>query len=302
MLTFQEIIFRLNRFWMQQGCAILQPWDQEVGAGTFHPATFLGALGKKPTSVAYVQASRRPADGRYGDNPNRGQRYYQYQVIIKPSLDNIQELYLDSLRELGIDLVQEEVRFVEDNWESPALGAWGIGWEVWLNGMEVTQFTYFQQVGGVKCQPTTVELTYGLERLAVHLQKVDSMYDIIWSQNPTLTYGELFKRYEREMSIFNFEESSAEQLQQQFDDWHNECLNMLKRQLVYPAYEAAIKCSHLFNLLDARGVLSVSQRQIYMLRVREVTQKVAEVYLALEAGDNSRVESALTNQGLEADK
>ncbi len=282
MLTFQEIISKLNQFWMQQGCAILQPWDQEVGAGTFHPATFLGALGERPTKAAYVQASRRPTDGRYGDNPNRGQRYYQYQVIIKPSLDNIQEVYLGSLRFLGIDLTKEEVRFVEDNWESPALGAWGIGWEVWLNGMEVTQFTYFQQVGGFKCQPTTVELTYGLERLAVYLQQVGSMYDVVWSQHPAITYGELFKRYEFDMSTFNFERSDAEKLQRQFNDWYEECLNMLRYRLVYPAYEAAIKCSHLFNLLDARGVLSVSQRQSYMLQVREMTQQVAEVYLSLE--------------------
>ena len=281
MITFQDIISKLNQFWIQQGCAILQPWDQEVGAGTFHPATFLGALGTQPSRVAYVQASRRPTDGRYGDNPNRGQRYYQYQVIVKPSPSEIQQLYLASLRALGIDLTKEDVRFVEDNWESPALGAWGIGWEVWLNGMEVTQFTYFQQVGGVKCQPTTVELTYGLERLAMHLQKVKSMFDIVWSQEPTVTYGQLFKKYEHDMSAFNFEYSNVSQLQQQFSDWQQTCRTLLDRLLVYPAYEAAIKCSHLFNLLDARGVLSVSQRQAYMLQVRDMTQRVAKAYLTV---------------------
>ncbi len=284
MLTFQELIFRLNEFWAQQGCVILQPWDQEVGAGTFHPATFLGVLGPQPTHVAYVQASRRPVDGRYGDNPNRAQHYYQYQVLIKPSPDQIQELYLDSLRYLGIDLAVQEVRFVEDNWESPALGAWGIGWEVWLNGMEVTQFTYFQQAGGVKVSPTAVELTYGLERLAMHLQAVQNMYDLIWSNQPRVTYGQLFRRYEREMSVFNFERSDQQQLDAQFTAWYQSCVQLAEQQLVYPAYEAAIKCSHLFNLLDARGALSVNQRQRLMLQVRELTWLIAKSYLASASG------------------
>lgn len=284
MLSFQDIIDRLNRFWASQGCAILQPWDQEVGAGTFHPATFLGALGPQPSRVAYVQASRRPTDGRYGENPNRGQRYYQYQVIIKPSLLNIQELYLTSLEALGIDTKQHEVRFVEDDWKSPALGAWGIGWEVWLNGMEISQFTYFQQVGGVKCKPTTVEITYGLERLAMYIQKTTNMYDLKW--NDKLTYGALFQQYEAQMSSFNFTKSDPKMLLAEFEAWQQQCDRLLKDKLFYPAYESAIKCSHLFNLLDARGALSVSQRQEYLLTVRKMTSAVAETYLkTLEVTD-----------------
>ena len=279
-LTFQELIHGLEHYWSQQGCLILQPLDMEVGAGTFHPATFLRAIGPEPWHTAYVQPSRRPTDGRYGENPNRGQHYYQFQVLLKPSPHNIQELYLDSLRALGIDPLVNDIRFVEDNWESPTLGAWGLGWEVWQNGMEVTQFTYFQQVGGLPCNPVSGELTYGLERLAMYLQGVDSLYDIIWtySQEGPVTYGDVFHQNEVEMSAYNFDYADVPSLFAQFDTCEKECERLLAANLPLPAYEMVLKASHTFNLLDARHAISVTERQRYILRVRTLARSIAKSY------------------------
>jgi len=276
-LTFQQIIEKLSQYWASQGCTLVQPLDLEVGAGTFHPATFLRAIGPEPWSAAYVQPVRRPTDGRYGENPNRGQHYYQYQVVLKPSPDNIQDLYLDSLRALGIDPQVHDIRFVEDNWESPTLGAWGLGWEVWQNGMEITQFTYFQQVGGLSCKPVTGEITYGLERIAMYLQNVDSMYDLVWTETPAgiVTYGDVFHQNEVEMSTYNFEHADTKTLFEQFAAFESQCEELIQLDLPLPAYELALKASHTFNLLDARHAISVTERQRYILRVRKLTQAVA---------------------------
>jgi glycyl-tRNA synthetase alpha chain len=278
--TFQGLILALQKYWSSQGCILLQPLDQEVGAGTFHPATFLRAIGPEPWNTAYVQPSRRPTDGRFGENPNRLQHYYQFQVALKPSPDNIQELYLDSLRHLGLDLLEHDIRFVEDNWESPTLGAWGLGWEVWLNGMEVTQFTYFQQVGGLECKPVLGEITYGLERIAMYLQGVKSVYDLIWTKGPfgTVTYGDVFHQNEVEMSAYNFEQANVEFMFQCFDTYEQECRKLIDLDLPLPAYEMVLKASHAFNLLDARHAISVTERQRYILRVRNMSKSVAEAY------------------------
>lgn len=278
--TLQGMIAILQAFWAEQGCVIVQPFDIEVGAGTFHPATFLRAIGPEAWRSAYVQPSRRPTDGRYGENPNRVQHYYQFQVVLKPSPDNIQELYLDSLRALGIDPLIDDIRFVEDNWESPSLGAWGLGWEVWLNGMEVTQFTYFQQVGGLDCRPVTGEITYGLERLAMPLQGTNNIYELIWSKTPhgVVTYGDVFHQNEVEMSTFNFEAANVDLLLDQFHRLENESIRLSECGLPLPAYEAALKASHTFNLLDARGAISVTERQHYILKIRRLTKTVAESY------------------------
>lgn len=277
-LTFQEIILKLQQFWSQQGCVILQPLDSEVGAGTFHPATFLRAIGEQPWRAAYVQPSRRPTDGRYGENPNRSQHYYQFQVVLKPSPDNIQELYLDSLRALGIDPLLHDIRFVEDNWESPTLGAWGLGWEVWQDGMEITQFTYFQQVGGIPCKPVTGEITYGLERLAMFLQSKDNMYDLIWTTGPQgiVTYGDVFRQNEVEMSAYNFEHADTKKLFELFDYYEAEALRLLELNLPLVSYEMVLKASHTFNLLDARQAISVTERQRFILRVRKLAFGVAK--------------------------
>lgn len=279
-LTFQEMILTLQRYWAEQGCAILQPLDMEVGAGTFHPATFLLAIGPEPWHAAYVQPSRRPTDGRYGENPNRVQHYYQFQVVLKPSPDNIQELYLNSLRELGVDPLTHDIRFVEDNWESPTLGSWGLGWEVWQDGMEVSQFTYFQQVGGLSCSPVTGELTYGLERLAMFLQEKDSLFDLIWTNTPhgPLTYGDVFHQNEVEMSAYNFEQANIEMLFRHFDDYESEATRLVAANIPLAAYEMVLKASHTFNLLDARQAISVTERQRYILRVRKLAQAVAQAY------------------------
>jgi glycyl-tRNA synthetase alpha chain len=280
--TFQDLILTLQRYWAERGCVILQPYDMEMGAGTFHTATFLRALGPEPWSAAYVQPSRRPTDGRYGDNPFRLQHYYQYQVVIKPSPPDIIELYLDSLRAVGIDPMVHDVRLVEDNWESPTLGAWGLGWEVWLNGMEVTQFTYFQQVGGLDCRPVMGEITYGLERLAMYLQGVESVFDLVWTDGPLgrVTYGDVYHQNEVEQSKYNFEFADVEELFRQFDAYERECLRLLEAQLSLPAYERMLKTSHTFNLLDARKAISVTERQRYILRVRALARGVAEAYYA----------------------
>jgi glycyl-tRNA synthetase alpha chain len=270
----------LQQFWAEKGCVVLQPLDMEVGAGTFHPATFLRAIGPETWNTAYVQPCRRPTDGRYGENPNRLQHYYQFQVILKPSPDNIQELYLESLQSLGIDMSIHDIRFVEDNWESPTLGAWGLGWEVWLNGMEVTQFTYFQQVGGLECHPVSGEITYGIERIAMYLQGVDSIYDIVWTDGPAgkVTYGDVFKQNEVEMSAYNFEHASVENMFSYFDDCEQQCKQLIEKQLALPAYEQVLKASHYFNLLDARNAISVTERQRFILRVRTLARLVAEAY------------------------
>jgi len=278
--TFQDLIFALQHYWSAQGCVILQPYDMEVGAGTFHTATFLRAIGPEPWSAAYVQPSRRPTDGRYGDNPFRLQHYYQFQVVIKPSPLNILDLYLGSLRALGFDTRVHDVRFVEDNWESPTLGAWGLGWEVWLNGMEVTQFTYFQQVGGLDCKPITGEITYGLERLAMYLQGVESLFDIVWTQGPNgaVTYRDVFHQNEVEQSAYNFELADTEVLFRHFDEHEQACLKLLDAKLALPAYEQVLKASHTFNLLDARRAISVTERQRFILRVRTLSRAVAQAY------------------------
>ena len=276
MLTFQQIILTLNQYWDRQGCALLQPYDMEVGAGTFHTATFLRAIGPEPWNAAYVQPSRRPKDGRYGDNPNRLQHYYQYQVVMKPSPDNLQDLYLGSLRELGIDPKANDIRFVEDDWESPTLGAWGLGWEVWLNGMEATQFTYFQQVGGLDCKPVLGELTYGIERLAMHLQQKESIYDLVWVDG--VTYRDVYHQNEVEQSKYNFEAANVQWLLQLFNDYEREAKRLMESGLVLPGYEMVLKCSHTFNLLDARGAISVTERATYIARVRTLARLVAQAY------------------------
>jgi glycyl-tRNA synthetase alpha chain len=278
--TFQDLILRLQKYWAEQGCTLLQPYDMEVGAGTFHPATFLRAIGPEPWSAAYVQPSRRPTDGRYGENPNRLQHYYQFQVVLKPSPANIQELYLGSLKMLGLDTTVHDVRFVEDNWESPTLGAWGLGWEIWLNGMEVTQFTYFQQVGGIECRPVTGEITYGLERIAMYLQGVSSVYDLTWSDGPMgkVTYGDIFLQNEVEMSEYNFDHADVDSLFSTFDSCERESARMIEADLPLPAYELVLKASHTFNLLDARKAISVTERQRFILRVRTLARAVAQAY------------------------
>ena len=281
-MIFQEIITNLNKYWQEQGCILLQPYDMEVGAGTFHPATFLLSLGPEPWRVAYVQPSRRPTDGRYGENPNRLQHYYQYQVILKPSPDNIQDLYLHSLANFNLNLSEHDIRFVEDDWESPTLGAWGLGWEVWLDGMEITQFTYFQQVGGIDVNPISVEITYGLERIAMYLQGIDNVYDLKW--NDQVRYGAIHHRDEVEFSRYNFEAADVETLKQLFSLHYKEGLRLLEQRLVLPAYDQCLKCSHYFNLLDARSAISVSERTAYIGRVRELARGVAERYTALEEG------------------
>ncbi|KZB59986.1 MULTISPECIES: glycine--tRNA ligase subunit alpha [Thalassospira] len=276
--SFQEIILRLQSYWADQGCVILQPYDLEVGAGTFHTATTLRALGPESWNVAYVQPCRRPTDGRYGENPNRLQHYYQFQVLLKPSPSNSQDLYLGSLKHLGIDPMAHDIRFVEDDWESPTLGAWGLGWEVWLDGMEVTQFTYFQQVGGFECNPVPVELTYGLERLAMYIQGVENVYDLDYN-GQGVTYGEVFLQNEVEQSTYNFEVANTDMLFQHFKDAQAECAVNIERGLALPAYEQAMKASHLFNLLDARGVISVTERAAYIGRVRDMSKSCCEAWL-----------------------
>ena len=284
-LTFQELILRLQQFWADHGCVILQPLDMEVGAGTFHPATFLRAVGPENWNAAYVQPSRRPTDGRYGENPNRLQHYYQFQVVMKPSPAEFQQLYLDSLAALGVDSAIHDIRFVEDNWESPTLGAWGLGWEVWLNGMEVTQFTYFQQAGGLECYPVTGEITYGLERIAMYLQGVDSIYDLVWAQGPagTVSYGDVFHQNEVEMSRYNFQEADVPQLFSYFDHCEAQALQLVEKGLPLPAYEMVMKASHTFNLLDARHAISVTERQRFILRVRTLARAVAQAYFDARA-------------------
>ncbi len=279
--TFQGLILALQQYWANQGCVILQPLDMEVGAGTFHPATFLKALGPETWNSAYVQPSRRPTDGRYGENPNRLQHYYQFQVVMKPSPKDFQELYLGSLRMMGVDPLVHDVRFVEDNWESPTLGAWGLGWEVWLNGMEVTQFTYFQQAGGIECYPVTGEITYGLERIAMYLQGVDSVYDLVWTLDPEgkpVTYGDVWLQNEQEQSAYNFEHADVDALFAWFDQCEKECNKLLAAKLSLPAYEQVLKASHTFNLLDARHAISVTERQRFILRVRTLAREVAVLY------------------------
>ncbi|KAB2959090.1 MAG: glycine--tRNA ligase subunit alpha [Candidatus Methylomirabilis oxygeniifera] len=276
-MTFQELILALQRFYAEQGCVIQQPYDVEVGAGTMNPATFLRVLGPEPWNVAYVESTRRPADGRYGENPNRLQHYYQYQVIMKPSPDNIQEIYLDSLRSLGIDPLKHDIRFVEDDWESPTLGAWGLGWEVWLDGLEITQFTYFQQAGGVDLKPISAELTYGIERIAMFLQGVDSVYDLTWVKG--VTYGDIHHKSEVEWSIHNFEEADVALQFQLFDQYEREGLRLIEKGLVLPAYDYCLKSSHTFNLLDARGAIGVTERTSFIGRVRNLARRCAEAYL-----------------------
>jgi glycyl-tRNA synthetase alpha chain len=278
--TFQGLILALQDYWSRQGCVLLQPYDMEVGAGTFHPATFLRAIGPEPWRTAYVQPSRRPTDGRYGENPNRLQHYYQYQVLLKPSPEDIQELYLESLQELGLDPLVHDIRFVEDNWESPTLGAWGLGWEVWLNGMEVTQFTYFQQVGGLDCKPVSGEITYGLERIAMYLQGVESVFDLLWADGPQgkVLYGDVFHQNEVEMSAFNFEHANTGELFHWFDVCEKDSQALIEAGLPLPAYELMLKASHTFNLLDARSAISVTERQRFILRVRTLARDVAKAY------------------------
>lgn len=284
-MTFQKIILTLQNYWASRGCVILQPYDMEMGAGTFHTATFLRALTPEKWNAAYVQPSRRPTDGRYGDNPNRLQHYYQFQVVLKPNPANIQELYLGSLEALGIDTLTHDIRFVEDNWESPTLGAWGLGWEVWLNGMEVTQFTYFQQVGGIECFPVTGEITYGLERLAMYIQGVDSVYDLVWTDGEfgKVTYGDVFHQNEVEQSTYNFEYANVDKLFELFDFYESEADRLVDVNLPLPAYEMVLKASHTFNLLDARGAISVTERQRFILRVRTLARKVAVSYTEARA-------------------
>jgi glycyl-tRNA synthetase alpha chain len=292
--SFQDLILKLERFWADQGCVILQPYDMEMGAGTFHPATALRSLGPKPWRAAYVQPCRRPKDGRYGENPNRLQHYYQFQVILKPSPPDIQDLYLQSLVAIGIDPLKHDIRFVEDDWESPTLGAWGLGWEVWLDGMEVTQFTYFQQVGGFDCDPASGELTYGLERLAMYVQGVDRVFDLDFNGGKgkdKVTYGDMFLQGEQEYSRYNFEQADTSMLLEHFRDAETECNALLakgdngtRHRMVLPAYDQAIKASHIFNLLDARGVISVTERQAYILRVRDLAKACCAAWLKTEAG------------------
>ena len=275
-MNFQELILALQNYWANHGCILQQPYDTEKGAGTFHPATFLRALGPEPWNVAYVEPSRRPTDGRYGENPNRLQHYYQFQVLLKPSPMNIQELYLDSLKSFGIDPAKHDIRFVEDDWESPTLGAWGLGWEVWLDGMEITQFTYFQQAGSLDLQPITVEITYGLERIAMYLQKVENVYHLAWNEN--VSYGEIFHQAEIEFSTFNFEEANVEALIGFFDTYESEAHKLVAKGLILPAYDYCLKCSHTFNLLDARKAISVAERTRYIGRIRNIARQVAMQY------------------------
>jgi glycyl-tRNA synthetase alpha chain len=285
MLTFQQLILTLQNYWDKQGCALLQPYDMEVGAGTSHTATFLRALGPEPWRAAYVQPSRRPKDGRYGANPNRAQHYYQFQVVLKPSPVDILDLYLGSLAALGFDLKKNDVRFVEDDWENPTLGAWGLGWEVWMNGMEITQFTYFQQVGGLDCNPITGEITYGLERLCMYLQNKDSLYDLVWTNwmdngvQRTLTYGDVYHQNEVEQSTYNFEQSNSAKLFEQFAFFESEALRLLEVKLSLPGYEMILKAAHTFNLLDARGAISVTERAAYIGRIRNLSRRVATAYV-----------------------
>ncbi len=278
--TFQGLLLALNDFWGGQGCVLLEPYDMEVGAGTFHPDTFLRAIGPEPWSAAHAQPSRRPADGRYGENPNRLQHYYQYQVVVKPSPLDIQEMYIDSLVWLGIDTLEHDIRFVEDNCESPTLGAWGLGWEVWLNGMEITQFTYFQQVGGIECRPVTAEIAYGAERIAMYLQGVDSIFELTWTDGPRgkITYGDVFRQNETEMSAYNFEYADTDVLAEQFDAFERQSKQLVERELSRPAYDMVLKASHAFNLLDSRHAISVTERQRYILRVRTMSREVAQCY------------------------
>ena len=283
--TFQDLILALQSFWAEQGCVVLQPYDMEVGAGTFHTATFLRALGPETCKTASLQPSRRPTDGRYVNNPNRLQHYYQFQVVLKPNPDYIQQLYFESLRRIGIDPLVHDIRFVEDNWESPTLGAWGLGWEIWLNGMEVTQFTYFQQVGGIECYPVTGEITYGLERLAMYIQGVDSVYDLVWTDGPfgQVTYGDVFHQNEVEQSTYNFEHANVEKMFELFDYYESEAGRLSLLNLPLPSYEMVLKASHTFNLLDARRAISVTERQRYILRVRTLARAVAQSYLSARA-------------------
>jgi len=276
-MNFQDIIIELQKYWTENSCCILQPYDAEMGAGTFHPSTFFGALGPKPCKIAYIQPCRRPKDGRYGDNPNRLQHYYQFQVIIKPSPDDIQKLYLKSLRRIGIEIEKHDIRFVEDDWESPTLGAWGLGWEVWLDGMEISQFTYFQQVGSIEVFPISVELTYGLERIAMYIQNVDNFQNIKW--NDETLYGDIFYTREKEFSKYNFEVSDSKELFDRFTINEQQCENLLKEDLIYPAYDFLLKCSHAFNLLDARGVISVTERAAYIGRIRKLAKECAIKYV-----------------------
>ena len=278
-MFFQDIIMRLQRFWADRGCLIWQPYDIEVGAGTMNPATFLKVLGKEPWNVAYVEPSRRPQDGRYGENPNRLQHYYQFQVILKPAPENPQEIYLESLLALGINVVDHDIRFVEDDWESPTLGAWGLGWEVWLDGMEITQFTYFQQAGGIDLEEISVEITYGLERIAMYIQEVESVFDIEWKEG--VTYGDVFKRAEREWSTYNFEKANVDTLFKLFEFYEKESKSMVEEKLVLPAYDYLLKCSHTFNLLDARGAISVQERARYIRRMSNRAREIAQLYIEL---------------------
>ncbi|MDR1663165.1 MAG: glycine--tRNA ligase subunit alpha [Endomicrobium sp.] len=278
-MNFQEIIMTLQKFWAKHGCLVWQPYDLEKGAGTFNPATFLRVLGSKPWSAAYVEPSRRPADGRYGENPNRLQHYYQFQVIMKPAPKNIQQVYLESLKVIGLDPKRHDIRFIEDDWESPTLGAWGLGWEIWIDGMEATQFTYFQQVGGISLNPISVEITYGIERLAMYVQKKNNIYELQW--NDDVTYGDIHLEDEKQWSVYNFEKANVDMLKKHFADWENEAKNLIQNELLFPAYDAVMKCSHLFNLLDVRGAISVSERVGYILRVRIMAKSVAKKYLTM---------------------
>ncbi|MEO0239780.1 MAG: glycine--tRNA ligase subunit alpha [candidate division WOR-3 bacterium] len=280
MLTFQDLILKLSRYYADLGCVIGQPYNSEVGAGTFNPLTFLKSLGKKPWKVAYVEVTRRPKDGRYAENPNRVQQYHQFQVILKPAPENPQEIYLNSLKYIGIDIEKHDIRFVEDDWESPTLGAWGLGWEVWLDGLEITQFTYFQQVGGIDLDVIPVELTYGLERIAMYIQKVDSIFDLVWA--PGVTWGDIYKRFEYEFSVYNYEKSDSKLLMELFRKFEKDAEQLLKEGLLYPGYDFVIKLSHIFNLLDARGAISPSERQAYILRIRNLARLAAKVYLEAE--------------------
>ncbi len=287
-MNFQDLILTLDNYWKKRGCLLLQPYDMEVGAGTFHPATFLKSLGPEEWRVAYVQPSRRPTDGRYGENPNRLQHYYQYQVILKPSPDDVQDLYLKSLEAFGLDLLEHDIRFVEDDWESPTLGAWGLGWEVWLDGMEITQFTYFQQVGGIDVFPISVEITYGLERIAMYLQEIDNVYDLKW--NDTTTYGDVHLKDEIEFSHYNFEAAGIEILKELFEKYESEAHKLVDIGLVRPAYDQCLKCSHTFNLLEARGAISVSERTAYIARVRKIARAVAKAYTEQLVGKEGEIE------------
>jgi|TARA_B110000037_G_scaffold222602_1_gene298256 glycyl-tRNA synthetase alpha chain len=305
-LTFQEIIFNLQEYWSKNGCAIIQPYDMEVGAGTSHTATFLRSIGPEPWKAAYVQPSRRPKDGRYGENPNRLQHYYQFQVALKPSPENIVDLYMKSLENLGFDLKKNDVRLVEDNWENPTLGAWGLGWEVWLNGMEVTQFTYFQQVGGIACKPITGEITYGLERIAMYIQDVDSIYNIKWTKD--LKYGDVFLQNEIEQSAYNFEHSDSKFLLTAFTSHEKQAVYLVKNNLALPAYEQVLKAAHTFNLLDARGVISVTERADYIGRIRTISRLVANSYLesrkklGFPLADSKRAEEVIAALNSKRDK